>query len=145
MSLLTYKTLVDYEAQQSKLHMNNNVCASTYDLSDAFEDFLRTFKSTTSADTADALGDLNLGEDDLEDDYDFMEATGGAQAQDQQRTNKSKIKYMNLMQQVADRTISNLTIELDDLDTVSSRAIHFHHHSLNKNSTRRLWEMQEPT
>ena len=90
-------------------------------MTDAFEDFLRTFKSTTSADTADALGDLNLGEDDLEDDYDFMEETGGEQAQNNQRANKSKIKYMNMMQEVADRTISHLTIELDDLDMVGLR------------------------
>ena len=45
---------------------------------------------------------------------------GGARQQRSggQTAPKSKLKYMNLLQDVADRTVSNITIELDDLDQV---------------------------
>lgn len=88
----------------------------------AFEDFLRNFKSASSADTADALGSLNLNGNDTQSDYDFMD---DAEEDAQATTNgqpKSKQKYMNLLQDIADRQITNLFIELDDLELVRRRA-----------------------
>ncbi|TKX25214.1 DNA replication licensing factor mcm7 [Elsinoe australis] len=99
MALLTHRALADYEAQQV-----------------AFEDFLRNFKSASSADTADALGGLNLNGNDTQSDYDFMD---DAEEDAQATTNgqpKSKQKYMKLLQDIADRRITNLFIELDDLE-----------------------------
>ncbi|KAI9715753.1 MAG: Mcm2-7 hexameric complex component [Candelaria pacifica] len=104
--LLTYRPPVDYEAQQS-----------------AFEDFLQTFKSSSSATEAsatNALQDLNIDEDDLSDEYDFMDDADGDNGTRARRTNDKradpKKKYMALLQDVADRYKSEITIELDDLD-----------------------------
>lgn len=87
----------------------------------AFEDFLRSFKSS-STEAADALDDLNLDENGADNEYDFMDESrddDGAQTNRAQR--RSKIKYMNILQDVADRTVNNIVIELDDLDQVRRR------------------------
>ncbi|KAF4555305.1 DNA replication licensing factor mcm7-like protein [Elsinoe fawcettii] len=98
MALLTHRALADYEAQQT-----------------AFSDFLQNFKATSSADTADALQDLRLNGD-AESDYDFMDdAEGGAQQNGEARQG-SKHKYVKMLQDVADRRISNILIELDDVE-----------------------------
>ncbi|KAI9751884.1 MAG: Mcm2-7 hexameric complex component [Candelina submexicana] len=104
--LLTYRPPVDYQAQQS-----------------AFEDFLQTFKSSSSATEAsatNALQDLNIDEDDLSDEYDFMDDadgdTGTRARRTAEKTRDPKRKYMALLQDVADRYKSEITIELDDLD-----------------------------
>jgi hypothetical protein len=79
----------------------------------AFEDFLKTFKSS-SAETADALQDLRL-DDDLDNEYDFMDESGdegGARRID------PKLKYMRILQRVADRDQSQILIDLDDLVAV---------------------------
>lgn len=82
---------------------------------------MRNFKSSGTTEAADALGELNLDGDDLDEEYDFMDdADNGAEAR-QSRANKSKAKYMNLLQDISDRTKSHITIELDDLDTVCAR------------------------
>ena len=89
-----------------------------------FEDFLTHFKSSSAAGeggAASALQDLHLDDDTLSDDYDFMEDVDGdnrtRRRENQQRDPKKK--YMELLQQVADRAISEVLIELDDLETVS--------------------------
>ena len=53
------------------------------------------------------------------------DAADGAQRQRDggQAAPKSKLKYMNLLQDVADRTISHITVELDDLDTVRKLSV----------------------
>ncbi|KAF2405643.1 MCM-domain-containing protein [Trichodelitschia bisporula] len=61
----------------------------------AFADFLKTFKST-SIDTA--VDDLNL-----DDDYDLVDDA------------RPKLKYMRVLQAIANRTTDSITIELDDL------------------------------
>ncbi|KAF2156778.1 DNA replication licensing factor CDC47 [Myriangium duriaei CBS 260.36] len=101
MALLTHRALANYEAQQS-----------------AFEDFLRSFKSASSTDTADALQSLNLNQDDADSDYDLDDADEDAQPRTDgtTRRQKTKLKYMDLLQDVADRKISNVLIELDDLE-----------------------------
>ena len=76
---------------------------------------MKTYKSS-SVETTDALNNLNLDDDDLDDDYDFMDESGD-------ETNASnrihpKLKYMRMLQKVADRTISQVVIDLDDLSAV---------------------------
>ncbi|MCJ1233695.1 Mcm2-7 hexameric complex component [Varicellaria rhodocarpa] len=107
MALLTFKAPVEYEPQQL-----------------AFEDFLSHFKSSASASESsatNALQDLNIDEDGLSDEYDFMDdAADGTVAPRANRRGDSnrdpKVKYMEILQDVADRKVSEICIELDDLD-----------------------------
>ena len=99
-------------------------------LPDAFEDFLTSFKSSASASESsatNALQDLNIDEDGLSDEYDFMDdIADGNGRQTNRRTGKDrdpKEKYMEMLQRVADRHTSEVIIELDDLDAVGSPAI----------------------
>nr|POE63530.1 dna replication licensing factor mcm7 [Quercus suber] len=62
--------------------------------------------------TEDALEDLNLDGDG--DEYDFMEDVAGTQTR--MRSSKSKAKYMNMLQEIVDRTKSQVLIDLDDLN-----------------------------
>lgn len=82
----------------------------------AFEDFLRSFKSSSS-ETEDALEDLHLDGDGASDEYDFMEEVDGEanSEQRQSRAKRSKAKYMNMLQDVSDRTKSQVLVDLDDL------------------------------
>ncbi|MCJ1406616.1 Mcm2-7 hexameric complex component [Ptychographa xylographoides] len=108
MALLTIRAPVDYEIQQP-----------------AFEDFLTSFKSSASASetsAANALQSLNIDEDGLSDDYDFMEdaADGTGDTRPDPRSGRDrnpKRKYMEILQRVADRQTAEICIELDDLDT----------------------------
>lgn len=88
---------------------------------------MRSFKSS-STETADALGDLNINEDEDENEYDFMDESDDADAQARRRRqqSRSKSKYMNALQDIADRTIDHITIDLDDLDTVCTPEIRAH-------------------
>ena len=89
----------------------------------AFEDFLLNYKSTqTDLDLAatDAFEDLNLDEDATSDEYDFMDdVAGGKAARHAGQHKEPQRKYMSILQKVVDRQISEVTIELDDLDNVS--------------------------
>lgn len=92
----------------------------------AFEDFLASFKtsaSATEASATSALESLNINEDDLSDDYDFMDDAEDMRSNRQRnghiRTKESRKKYMDILQQIADRQLSEICVELDDLDTVS--------------------------
>ena len=84
----------------------------------AFEDFLQNYKSTTT--DLDALEDLNLDGDGTSDEYDFMDdVTGGKEARQRNGTSREpKRKYLDMLHKVADRKISEVTIELDDLENV---------------------------
>ncbi|SLM40032.1 dna replication licensing factor mcm7 [Lasallia pustulata] len=106
MALLTYRPPVDYPAQ-----------------SHAFEDFLTSFKSSASASEASATNafqELNIDEDGLSDEYDFMDDVVDDNKRQSNRTTAKdrhlKKKYMEMLQRVADRHTSEVTIELDDLD-----------------------------
>ena len=92
----------------------------------AFEDFLTSFKSSASATEAsatDALQGLNIDEDRLSDEYDFME-----DAVDTNRKERDpKKKYMEMLQNVADRRLAEVCIELDDLDAVGTIDSAIHH------------------
>ncbi|KAL4956147.1 MCM2/3/5 family-domain-containing protein [Aspergillus filifer] len=90
---------------------------------DAFKDFLKHFKSfeSNSASAAtEAIEDLHIDEDGTSDEYDFMDDAdeSGAQSRGGRRRNKEpKLKYMQMLQDVADRERSDVLIELDDLVT----------------------------
>ena len=106
MALLQYPAPVDYTAQL-----------------DAFKDFLKHFKSFQSAsETAatEALEDLHIDGDGTSDEYDFMDDVENEDGTLQSRRRREpKIKYMQMLQEVADRERTHILIELDDLDTVS--------------------------
>ena len=76
---------------------------------------MRNFKSS-SAETEDALEELNLDGD--SDEYDFMDdAQDGADGTlAMGRRTRSKAKYMNLLHDISQRTKSQILIDLDDLD-----------------------------
>ncbi|KAF3916520.1 hypothetical protein ABW20_dc0101636 [Dactylellina cionopaga] len=69
----------------------------------AFEDFLKGFK-LSQADPSVALQDLHIDDED-------EEVFGGS------RERTPKVKYMDVLQKVANRELDAITIELDDLDS----------------------------
>ncbi|SMR57702.1 unnamed protein product [Zymoseptoria tritici ST99CH_3D1] len=95
MALLTFKNIVNYDEQTA-----------------AFKDFLQNFKSS-STETEDALEDLRLDGDGTSDEYDFMD--DAEYGNGETRRTKSKVKYMNVLQSVADRKSSQVLVDLDDL------------------------------
>lgn len=107
MALLQYQAPVDYAAQL-----------------DSFKDFLQHFKtlqSTSEAAATEALEDLNIDGDRSSDEYDFMDDVDdeGADTRGARRRREPKLKYMQILQDIANRDVSNIVIELDDLDIVS--------------------------
>lgn len=100
MALLQYKAPVNYEAHQ-----------------EAFEDFLSTFKTSPTTNITHALGGMNIDEDDFSDEYDMMDDEDDQNLRRQNRAQAKvpKLKYMDLLQKVADRYEDEITIELDDL------------------------------
>ncbi|KAI0135327.1 DNA replication licensing factor mcm7 [Daldinia grandis] len=101
MALLQYKNIVDYEAQQA-----------------AFENFLEKFKTSPEQTLTHAIGQINIDEDDLSDEYDFMDEDD--EEHERRRREKAtaklpKHKYADLMQKLADRTTDEVLIELDDI------------------------------
>jgi DNA replication licensing factor MCM7 len=106
MSLLQYHPPVDYAAQL-----------------DGFKDFLKgfkTFQSSSEAAATEALEDLNIDEGRTSDEYDFMDDADETGANTRvSRRREPKLKYMQILQDVANRDKSNILIELDDLAVVS--------------------------
>ncbi|KAL3475809.1 MCM2/3/5 family-domain-containing protein [Aspergillus californicus] len=106
MALLQYPAPVDYSGQLN-----------------AFKDFLQHFKSFESVSAsaaAEAIEDLRLDEDGTSDEYDFMDDAdeSGAQGRGARRRQREpKLKYIQMLQDVADRERSDVLIELDDLAT----------------------------
>ncbi|WPH02825.1 Hypothetical protein R9X50_00569300 [Acrodontium crateriforme] len=96
MALLRHAAIANYEEQQA-----------------AFEDFLRNFKSS-SAETEDALGELNLDGD--SDEYDFMDDADGGADVVRTRRPRSKAKYMNMLHEVSERQRSQVLVDLNDLE-----------------------------
>jgi DNA replication licensing factor MCM7 len=84
----------------------------------AFENFLSDFKASPQETITHALGNINIDEDDLSDEYDFMDEDDNAQQQRRrQRTEKQppRHKYRDMLQQLADRKVGEIVIDLDDL------------------------------
>lgn len=90
----------------------------------AFEEFLQTFKTspTSAAGLAGALDGMNIDEDDFSDDYDFMdednEDAGDARRRARANAKQPKMKYLELLQKIADRVEEEITIDLDDVAKV---------------------------
>jgi len=128
MALLTYKSQVEYDQQQSKsdyLNEQLRACMLNNFLLVAFESFLGAFKTTQTASVADGLLDMNIDDDDLSDEYDFAESD--EEAQEVRRAARKQAwmprkKYMEILQQVANRQQDEVTIELDDLFEVCKSA-----------------------
>ena len=103
MALNQYQAPVDYAAQL-----------------DGFKDFLKHFKtlqSTSEAAATEALEDLNIDGNRTSDEYDFMDDVDEGAAT--RRRKEPKLKYMQILQDLANRDASNIVIELDDLEIVS--------------------------
>ena len=105
MALLQYHAPVDYAAQL-----------------DGFKDFLKHFKTMQSTDEAaatEALESLNIDGNRTSDEYDMMDdVEGGAQTRSARKQRQVKLKYMDILLDVANRDSTHILIELDDLETV---------------------------
>lgn len=94
----------------------------------AFEDFLQNFKTSPTTSISHALGGMNIDEDDLSDEYDFMDEDdegqdGRRRTRSQAQTKTPKLKYMDLLHKIADRQEEEVTIDLDDVEAVGSFAL----------------------
>lgn len=86
-----------------------------------FKTFLQDFKASPADSITHALGGMNIEEEDLDDEYDFMDDDDeGEERRRQERANRKKPyhKYKDLMQQLANRDIDEVLIELDDISQV---------------------------
>jgi len=136
MALREFKAPVNYEAQQSVYfqplptfqHRDpNNLALRMCIFSGAnigpegFEEFLKDFKTSPEHTIATALGDITIDEDELSDDaMDEDTESVNRRRQEKQHQREPQHKYMDLLQRLADRTIQEIVIDLDDLATVSS-------------------------
>ncbi|KAJ3477798.1 hypothetical protein NLG97_g8741 [Lecanicillium saksenae] len=101
MALREYKALVNYETHQN-----------------AFEVFLNDFKTSPAHTITTAMGNVTIDEDDLSDEYDFMDeddSTGARRRRDKEQRRAPHHKYKEIMQKLADRTQDEIVIDLDDL------------------------------
>lgn len=109
----------------------------------AFEDFLTGYKSTaTDLDIpSNALQQLNIDGDNTSDEYDFMDDVTSAKEKQQPTapTAGPRRKYMDQLQEVADRERDEVLIELDDLDNVRSLRSQGWGCADGLNSMRRTW------
>lgn len=137
MALLQYPAPVDYAAQV-----------------DAFKDFLKHFKtlqSTSEAAATEALEDLNIDGNRTSDEYDFMddvEDDQGAETRGARRRQEPKLKYMQILQDIANRDITNIVIELDDLEIVSqpgTTGVLFSRLTMPNCSSRKLFQRSSKT
>ncbi|TQV99415.1 hypothetical protein V2A60_004889 [Cordyceps javanica] len=103
MALREYKSLVNYETHQN-----------------AFELFLRDFKTTPEHTITTAMGNITIDEDDLSDEYDFMDEddqTGERRRHEKELRRVPHHKYKEILQSLADRRQDEIVIDLDDLAT----------------------------
>lgn len=87
----------------------------------AFKGFLSDFKTTPEQAIVHALGNINIDDDDLSDEYDFMDEDEGAAArrtQNRAARRKPQHKYRELLQELADRKSNEIVIDLDDVSSV---------------------------
>ncbi|CAK7202363.1 DNA replication licensing factor MCM7 [Sporothrix eucalyptigena] len=104
--LPTYKKVVEYTLQQA-----------------AFKDFLHNYKTTPEHAITHALGNINIDDDDLSDEYEFVDETDEAaerRAREKAARRAPQYKYRNLLQKLADRKVDEVTIDLDDLSMFES-------------------------
>lgn len=88
--------------------------------SDAFQEFLKDYKTSPEQTITTALGNITIGEDELSDEDDFMDGDGQAEERQQERARKRTPQYIykDMLQKLADRTLDEATIDLDDLALV---------------------------
>jgi hypothetical protein len=103
----------------------------------AFVDFLQNYKSTAT-EAADQLENLNLNGDGDSDEYDMVnDEDDPAPGASQRRNRQNKAKYVQMLQDIADRTRTNILIDLNDLDMVRSRVRSIPVRRLMRNSGKR--------
>ncbi|EGX91415.1 DNA replication licensing factor mcm7 [Cordyceps militaris CM01] len=101
MALREFKAPVNYETHQS-----------------AFEVFLQDFKTSPEHTITTAMGNITIDEDDLSDEYDFMDdddETGDSRRRDKEQSRAPRHKYKEILQKLADRVRDEIVIDLDDL------------------------------
>jgi hypothetical protein len=87
----------------------------------AFESFLEDFKSSPEQAIAYSLENIDLDNDDLSDEYDFLEDDeehARQRRRDKARSRVPERKYKVMLQKLADRQIDEVVIDLDDMATV---------------------------
>lgn len=87
----------------------------------AFEAFLDTFKTSPEESLTQAIGDVTIGEDDLSDDeYDMVEDDEARETRRKQKeaSRGPQLKYKLMLQELADRKVDEVMIDLDDLSNV---------------------------
>ncbi len=87
----------------------------------AFEDFLENFKTSPEQSITHAIGQISIDEDELSDDYDFMDQDDEAHEQRRKERTAAKQpthKYVDLMQKLSNRAVDEVLIELDDVAAV---------------------------
>jgi len=87
----------------------------------AFVDFLQNFKSA-STEAAEQLEGLNINGGEDNDEYDMVDESDDPAPNETSRPPRSKAKYMDMLQDVVDRTRTNVLIDLNDLDVVRLEA-----------------------
>lgn len=85
----------------------------------AFVDFLKNYKSS-STEAADQLAGLNLGGHGEDEEYDMVDDADDPAPNGTQTRSKSKLKYMNQLQEVANRERDEIQIDLNDVESVST-------------------------
>ncbi len=79
------------------------------------------FKSSAEHTITTAMGNVTIDEDDLSDEYDFMDEddeTGEHRRQQKEQRRSPQHKYKQFLQELANRTADEIVIDLDDLATV---------------------------
>lgn len=90
----------------------------------AFTSFLKDFKTSPEQSITTALGNINIDEDDLSDEYDFMDEDDEVhqrRLQEKARRRTPQHKYKDMLQQLKDRKTDEFLIDLDDLASVRPR------------------------
>jgi DNA replication licensing factor MCM7 len=84
---------------------------------------LKDFKTSPEQTITTAMGNITIDEDDLsDDDYDFMDEENEQARADRRKEKEARRipqpKYKLMLQQLADRSIDEMTVDLDDLAAV---------------------------
>ena len=76
------------------------------------------FKTSPQETITHALGNITIDEDDLSDEYDFMDEDDNAQQRRRREKPQKEVprhKYRDMLQDLADRNLSEVVVDLDDL------------------------------
>jgi hypothetical protein len=84
----------------------------------AFVDFLKHYKSS-STEAADQLEGLSLNGNGADEEYDMVDDSGDPVPNARNGNGKSKIKYLNQLQEVSNRERDEIVIDLNDVELVS--------------------------